>query len=460
MQRRFPQLICLFLLLAVPVGARLQNAAGNDASRPIQHVIIISVDGLKPQSYTEPGAHGLKVPTMRTMVRDGASSDGVQSVLPSVTFPSHTAMVTGTNPGTSGIISNPGAEALGTGPGGWRWYEEDIRTPTIWQLARQRGLRTALVLWPMTAGAPADLNVPEFSRAATRDDLKLLRALSTPSGVFAEVAKMFPDFPRAIMPPDQTDAAFADIACYAIEKLQPNLLLLHLPTVDGAEHEKGPFSAEAIAATELADTQIARVIASAKKAGIWESTILVVLSDHGFAPISKDYRPGALMREHGLVTLDAQDHPVTWKASLLNEGGSAFIYLKDENDDATRRLLLDIFKPLAGVEGSGIRRVATHGDIVAMGGDPNAFLALEAADGYVFVPGYAGDLVAPSKRGGAHGYFPDRPEMRASLIVYGPPIAHGKIENAREIDVGPTVARWLGLEMTKAEGKPLAIPMR
>lgn len=436
-----------------------QNApAQSSAARPIEHVIVMSIDGLKPQSYTEPDAHGLKVPTLREIASHGAWSSGALPVMPSVTYPSHTSMVTGVRPGLHGIFTNQAWDPLMQNYGGYRWYEEDIRVSTIWQVARQHGLRTALIHWPVTVGAQADLHVPEYWRASIPEDLKLLRALSTP-GVLGEVAKEFPDFNGEVMPPDQADAAWTDIACYALETLRPHLLLLHIAMVDHWEHEKGPFSAEANAAIENADTQIARVIAAAKKAGLWDSTVLVIVSDHGFAPISQSMRPGVLLRDQGLVTLDAQNHPTSWKASVITDGGSAYIYLKDANDDATRRAVLDIFQPLAGADGSGIRRVATHAEIAAMGGAPDAFLALEAADGTGFVQGYSGNLREPSKRSGTHGYFPDRPEMRASLLIYGPAIGAGRIDNARLIDVGPSVANWLGLDLPKAEGAPLVLPV-
>jgi predicted AlkP superfamily pyrophosphatase or phosphodiesterase len=377
--------------------------------------------------------------------------------MPTVTYPSHTTMMTGVNPGTHGIVANPAWDPFGQNYNGYRWYEEDIRVPTLWQLARQRGLHTALIHWPVTVGAQADIIVPEIWRANIPEDLKLLRALST-RGILDEVAKEYPDFNAAINPPLQTDAAFTDIACYAIKKSQPNLLLLHLAMVDHEEHLHGPFSPEANAATETADAQVARVIAEAKKDGIWDSTVLVVLSDHGFVPISQAVRPGVLLREHGLITLNEKDRITSWKASLITDGGSAYIVVNDRNDDATRRTLTEIFKPLAGAQGSGIARVVAHDEIVAMGGDPDAILALEAVEGTVITGDYTGKFTEPSKLGGTHGYFPDRPEMRSSLIFYGPSIGSGKIANARMIDIGPTIARWLGLDLSNAQGSALAVP--
>jgi predicted AlkP superfamily pyrophosphatase or phosphodiesterase len=424
--------------------------------RTVQHVIVISIDGMKPESYTEPDAHGLKIPTLREIVRNGASSDGVQPVMPTVTYPSHTTMMTGVNPGTHGIVSNPAWDPFGQNYNGYRWYEEDIRVPTLWLLARQKGLRTALIHWPVTVGAQADLNVPEYWRANIPEDLKIQRALST-RGILEEVAKEFPDFTAGITPPTQADAAFTDIACYAIKKLKPNLLLLHLAMVDHEEHQHGPFSPEANEATETADAQVARVIAEAKKDGVWDSTVLVVLSDHGFVPISQAVRPGVLLRDHGLITLNDKNRITAWKASLITDGGSAYIYVNDRNDDATRHELTEIFKPLAGAQGSGILRVVGHDEIVAMGGDPDAFLALEAVEGTVITGEYTGKVTEPSKLGGSHGYFPDRSEMHSSLIFYGPSIAAGKIANARMIDIGPTIAVLLHLDIPNPQGVPLAL---
>jgi predicted AlkP superfamily pyrophosphatase or phosphodiesterase len=367
-------------------------------------------------------------------------------------------MVTGANPGTHGIYTNIAWDPLNQNAGGWRWYTEDIRVPTLWQLARQEGLTTALIHWPVTAGAQADLNIPEYWRASIPEDMKLVRALSTP-GIFEKVAAEFPDFKTDVSPLDFTDAIWTDVACYAIENLKPNLLLLHLAMVDHSEHEKGPFSPEANAAAEAADAQIARLISSAKKAGTWQSSVLVILSDHGFAPISQEMRPGVLLQQKGLITLDSKGRVTDWKASEITDGGSAYLYVKEPNDDATRTALRNIFEPLVGAEGSGIRRIASHDEIVAMGGDSKAFLALEAADGTSFVAGYTGELKSKSRGGGTHGYFPDRKEMRASMIFYGPSIRPGKIDHARLIDVAPTVAPWLGLKLGKTDGSPLAIPM-
>jgi hypothetical protein len=76
------------------------------------------------------------------------------------------------------------------------------------------------------------------------------------------------------------------------------------------------------------------------------------------------------------------------------------------------------------------------------------------------IGGYRGNYQSGSFNTGTHGYDPERPEMLASLLIYGPAIAPGKIKQARLIDVAPTVAGWLGLTLDKAQGKPLPVALR
>jgi len=71
---------------------------------------------------------------------------------------------------------------------------------------------------------------------------------------------------------------------------------------------------------------------------------------------------------------------------------------------------------------AGIGRVLTHAEISALGGDPEAFLALDAAPNTTFGAGYGGDYEAPVAVKAMHGYDPERLEMRASLLIFGPTV--------------------------------------
>jgi len=449
--------ISAVFLITLFLAAAAQGDAAESAT-PIRRVIIVSVDGLMPAAYTAPDAHKLKIPTLREIVKNGACSEGARSVFPSVTYPAHASIATGVDPGVHGIMSNLAFDPLGKNRQGWRWYASDIRAPTLWDAAQARGLIAALIWWPTTVGARAAAVVPEYWRASSEDDVKLVRALATP-GLLDAVAARFPAFAEGFTPPALKDEALGDIAVHAIETLKPHLLMLHLPRVDHEEHSFGPFAEAVNAAIEGADQQIARLIAAAKAAGTWQETALIVVSDHGFARVSRAVRPGTLLLEKNLVTIE-QNRVADWKAAILAMSGIAYIYVKDAADAATRKVLLDTFLPLQHKPDSGIRRVLRQEEIRAKGGDPAAFLALEAAEAFEMIGGYRGNYQSGSFNTGTHGYDPERPEMLASLLIYSPAIAPGKIKQARLVDVAPTVARWLGLNLDKAQGHALPVSVR
>ena len=88
---------------------------------------------------------------------------------------------------------------------------------------------------------------------------------------------------------------------------------------------------------------------------------------------------------------------------------------------------------------------------------PDLWLAAES--GYSFTEVHAGDdVVAPrDSPGGTHGYLPDQPDMLGTLVVSGYGIKAGvKLGKVSSLDVAPTMARLLGVDLPTAEGKVLA----
>jgi len=92
----------LLAMLALICGT---SAASLPASPPIT-VLLISVDGLKPEAVLNAQAHGLTLPNLAQITRDGVYSSGVHGVLPTVTYPSHTTLLTGVSPAKHGIYAN------------------------------------------------------------------------------------------------------------------------------------------------------------------------------------------------------------------------------------------------------------------------------------------------------------------------------------------------------------------
>ncbi|RZK45316.1 MAG: hypothetical protein EOO94_04565 [Pedobacter sp.] len=118
------------------------------------HVVLISVDGLRPEFYMNPEWGMVNV---RQGMKTGAYAEGVRGSFPTVTYPSHTTMVSGVLPAKHGIYYNTPVEPLGI-TGKWFWYYKDIKVPTLWTAAKDADLKTAGVSWPVTVGAPIDYN--------------------------------------------------------------------------------------------------------------------------------------------------------------------------------------------------------------------------------------------------------------------------------------------------------------
>jgi predicted AlkP superfamily pyrophosphatase or phosphodiesterase len=298
--------------------------------------------------------------------------------------------------------------------------------------------------------------VPEYWRAKNDNDRKLLRAVSTP-GLLESVASEHPDFWPRYAPPDVKDDALADIATHILSAGKPSLLLLHLVEVDGAQHRFGLWSPEAIAAIEKDDRQLARVFQQLGASGLSKDTSVIVASDHGFMNATTTVRPGVLLRDAGLVTINTAGRVADWRATVVVSSGQSYLYVRDPADVATRDAVRRIFLAKLTDPESGIGRVYEAAEIKAIGGDSEAFLALEATPGYQMGPGYSGAYVGTPLYRATHGYDPRRPEMHASLLVYGPNVPHGTISGARLVDIGPTIASWLGLPMPNVAGKPLQV---
>ena len=259
--------IALRRILAAAVITFSVAAPAQKTRKPL--VILISIDGMKPEAVLDAEAHGLKLPNLTKMMHDGAYAKGVTGVLPTLTYPSHTTIMTGASPAKHGIYSNTTFDPLNRNQQGWYWYTEDIKVPTLWDAAHAAGLRTANIYWPVSVGtsamhAPIDYNLSQIWRTGTADDLKLQRAASTP-GLIAELeikagVAGAPDVAVMDAAPghypggeEETVAEDEIRAKYAVELLalkRPDFMTVYFTGLDTEQHKSGPFSAASNAVLE------------------------------------------------------------------------------------------------------------------------------------------------------------------------------------------------------------------
>jgi predicted AlkP superfamily pyrophosphatase or phosphodiesterase len=451
--RHLPRRHVLVLLLFAIAGL-LAPASQAQEKTPAPLLLVISVDGLRPDYITAADAHGSRIPNLRRFLREGTYAEGVQGVVPTVTYPSHTTIVTGVWPAKHGIFANGTFDPLQKNQQGWYWYAEDIHVPTLWDAAAQAGRTTASIQWPVTVGAHITWNIPEFWRASTADDAKLLRAVSTP-GLLAESQAELGEYRGGIDTSAEGDEIRGRFAQWILEKKRPALLTLHLTALDHIEHETGPFSAEAIAVLERLDTVIGnlRVIAERLAPG---RAFIAVVSDHGFAKIDAQLNLFPAFREAKLFTTDEKGKVADWKAMPWVTGGSAAIILKDSKDSATLTQVRELLAKLARAPANGIDRVLEANELHERGGYPTASFFISLKPGWRTGSTLEGPVLSKVKPGGTHGELPDLPDLRASFFLVGPGVPAGRSLGLIDMrDVAPTLAHLVGLSLPSADGKNL-----
>ena len=221
------------------------------------HAVIVSIDGLRPDVAMR--AH---MPALRSLMARGSFTFFCATTDTAVTLPSHMSMLTGVPPAKHGIFFNVDPRSGDLLEPHW---------PTLFTLAHARGMTSAM---------------------------------STGKSKFVLFNK--PDVPEWRFVPETgthvSDAVAADHAIEFLLKHRPALLFVHLPSPDLVGHVKGWGSPEQIVAADSADLALGRLVKAIGKAGLQDSTLIIVSADHGGAGL-----------KHGGI--DARSHFIPWIAA-------------------------------------------------------------------------------------------------------------------------------------------------
>jgi predicted AlkP superfamily pyrophosphatase or phosphodiesterase len=447
---RFVSLALLCLSLAL-VETATGTAQSQSARAP---VVVISIDGLMPDYVLQADTRGLKIPNLRRLLQEGAFATGVVGVTPTVTYPSHTTLVTGVSPAKHGITANTPFDPYSKNMGGWYWYAEDVKVPTLWEVAGNAGVITASVDWPVTVGADIRFNIVQYWRASTPDDRKLTRALST-KGLLTEAEQTLGPYPDGYdyeLPADRRRGKFIG---WMLEQKKPQFLTGYLSSLDEEQHHSAPYSAQSKETLEGIDAIIGEIRAAAERATSGRFVFCVV-SDHGHITADKELHLNAAFAEAGLLELDAQQKLKSWRAIGWASGGSFGVMLNDTKDQEARARARDVLERLASDPSKGIDQVAEGPGAAALNGFNGAAFVVGMKPGFKTGGALSGPVLRSGASGGTHGYLPGPRDMEASFFIAGPGIAAGRNLGRIDMrDVAPTLAGLLGVVLPGAEGRDL-----
>jgi predicted AlkP superfamily pyrophosphatase or phosphodiesterase len=376
-----------------------------------QPLVVISVDGLDNRYLQDAGRLGLKIPNLRRLMREGQVSRGVIGVVPTVTWPSHTTIITGVDPVAHGILGNQRPKSEG---GEYYWSESLIRTPTLLRAAHDAGLNIATITWPVTVDAPVDWNLPEYfkRRRGGSMDLRSIESKEKPAGLVQEISRAYPSFAQEWM--DDRTRTLA--AIYLLQNKHPDLLLMHLVDLDSEEHDDGPFSREANAVLERTDELIGSILNALPQ---WSA--LAIVSDHGFERVDRLVNLKAVAAKQGV--------------NLTAAGGIAVA-----QDEAAADFLRALEKDTA----YGIGREIPKDEVARF---PSTLLVaagtiFESTQGFMFTQN-GGTFSEPSEIGN-HGHWPMR--YRAVYILWGSGIPQDALPEIDMKRVAGKLAKVLGID--------------
>lgn len=424
-------------------------------------VLLISIDGLRPGDVHHAEQRGLKLPNLRKFLTEGAHASAVIGVLPTVTYPSHTTLLTGVSPARHGIVSNTTFDPLNINQGGWFWYAEDIKVPTLWDAARAKGLTVGNVHWPVSVGAKSiTWNLPQLWRTGHPDDEKLNYALATP-GLLDALDGKLGRYARGIdedIDSDETRGRFAEAL---LSTKHPDFTTVYLTAYDHDQHRFGPDTAEAHATIERIDAIVGRLVLAARAAR--PDMTIAIVSDHGFAATTTEVNLYRTFIDAGLITIGTNGKISAWHAVPWNSGGSIAIVLAKPDDKALANRVRAMLDKLAAQPDSFIANVIDHEEILRMGGNPQAQFYINLKTGFLAGAFDSPDTptMRPAKYKGMHGYFPASAAMRSTFLLTGPGIAAGR--DLGEIDmraIAPTLAQILGVRLPDTDVGALTLSER
>jgi predicted AlkP superfamily pyrophosphatase or phosphodiesterase len=428
-------IICVFIFGFLFVAVSGQKA---------KHVVLISIDGFRPDFYLD---SNWKADNIRSLMHKGIYALGVNSVFPSLTYPSHTTIISGVLPAKHGILYNaPFLSPVKRDSIYWKF--SSIKSTTLWEQLRNTGRKTAAVKWPVSAGAPVDYIIPDAGRVGLNTC-----NYSLPHGIIEEINKNIFGVEGLDLTffQNHDDINSAKILCYLINNYKPDFVAIHLMGVDHAEHLEGPNGKLVKKNVLLADQAVGLILKSIEEAGIASSTCIIITGDHGFQAVNTEVNPNVWLKAKGFQNNNYEDRR---PAFFYAAGGSAFLYVQGKNRKRTIRKIKKLLTELPSYERQFFS-VISKKNIIKAGADPKASLALTAKNGAVFGIQTEGDaIINKSKTSGAHGYFPDSEGMQTGFVANGSGIKSGLVIKQMALtDIAPFITDLLGINFSHLSSK-------
>lgn len=418
--------------------------------------VLVCLDALDPVDIDT--MRGL--PNLGRFLRDGASVTYAEPEYPSLTYPCHTSILTGNHVGRHGITHNQQVE-VGRRDVPAFTQRASIQGDTLLDAARRHGRSTCSLSWPVTGAAEFDLNMPMIV-PMFYDGPEPIRFLE--GNATAELLeRYYPKYWQYLTGAERSLDHYTMALTREIlrDYDQPDVMLIKLCDLDTVRHANGVDNEHTRAQLAVHDEQLGEIIGLIDEHGDLANTNVVIIGDHGQSDVTGHLNLNVLFKRDGLLEVDGDDQVVDHVAFAHSAELSAWVQLADGADEATRARVHRYLDDLAADPQYGIGAVYTADEIferfrsrgpwdfVVEGTTPVEFSSTWLGD-----DPFAPQLYKGSTAKATHGGLPFRDPT--TLVAYGPGFAAGAaLEHCQVVDVAPTLAALLGIELDSPDGRVL-----
>ena len=361
------------------------------------------------------------LPNFRRIFANGSIFPELKTTFISNTYPVHSSIATGVVPGIHGLICNTMLQPENPRPW-WNYDSRLLKAEPIWRKAAKKGLKTAAVMWPVTAFAKEiRWNVPEImAKDGERQVSANLHCGSKIPQLYSYV--LHRKLLRGIDQPERDRFAAASMLD-AIRLVRPDLMLMHLTAYDSLCHEFCRGSDETMLALREMDDNLGRLYDASAK-----DTAVIVFSDHAQLNVHTAVDPNRILEMLGYLTYHENGTVTDAQCLFQNCDGSSFFFNRGMDPD-----LVDLVKD-AVMADIAVERLLTDEEMQESGYAGKAEFGICAKQGYYFK--------AANVEKATHGYPTDYPNYRVFFAVSEP---YPALETNSILEVHKAALKILGL---------------
>ena len=412
----------------------------------MRKLVVISVDSL----FTSDLETIKDLPGFEEILEDSIVVKNIECIYPTLTYPCHATIMTGHYPEQHGIHHNEILDPEHANEN-WYWYYKDLKVKTIFDYAKENGMTTSAVLWPVTAQAPIDYLIPEiWTPEYDKENKKIVETTSPIMKEIYEKHKALLNWKKNPNLDEFGGACLLDI----VEAYAPDVLFLHQASLDHARHATGTHSNLVSEAQQLHGQWIKKIIELYKKKGLFEQTTFIVLGDHGQLNIQNIVSINEMFRQSGLIKTDGQGHIVEYEAYMQSAGISGHLYLRNKEVEGKVLEILEEAKNKGYIETIFNKEEAKKLHLTG-----NFEYVVEGSQGIALSNQVDCEIVQEVNTGdykyskATHGHLPVKGDQ-PPFIIYNSGYPAQVIKSGKLVDEFPTLMKLLDLEIPEGlEGK-------